>query len=162
MTQLIASNQSYVLSKNGNPVKCDRYLYGFQSKYLASHACSYIKADPKIVSNVRDVTTEMNEYLKQWQIRPDFRNVQMDTSCTMTFVKHEQQTFTLHEVRHKDLLLEPFENDTGLAYIYAIEEETEDGVTYKTQLIEPSDQSDVIINSLGFLVPMWHQYPIIL
>lgn len=152
----------FVIAKNGNPIYCKgnqkKYLYGFQSNYLANHACSFIDSIPEIYCNPLDVSSDVNTNLQKWGLKQKIKDVKVDTEGRVKLNRHFDKSFTINSVRYVDFLSETFEYNNGIALVTEIANETDYDVEYKVQYVEPSPQDEDILESLGFLIPLWRHY----
>lgn len=162
LSQLVIPHKTYILLKDGNPVKTQSHLVGFQSKYLATHATSYIDSLPVLTHNPIDMTAVINANLSRWHLKYRFKNVKMDVNGHIQLVKHTQKAYMLQTISYKDFLCESYENNLGIALVTHIEQEVDSSVVYKAQFVEPAPQDDNVIGALGFLIPLWRQFPLLI
>ena len=162
-SKFFITDKVFLLINKGNPLYCQhknaKYMYAAQSKYLANHMCSFVESSPHVEKNICDVTCQLNENLEKYDLRMKFKNVGLDSNGVVKLKKHAENTYNLQTMRYKDFLLESFEYDVGTVLITEILRETDNNVNYRAQFIEPFIQDENIIESLGFLLPLWGQFP---
>lgn len=161
------SAKTYVLKRGSTTLSVkhadQHYVIGFKSPMIARKVHYNLHPDPvgslRVErSRVIDVTSEIKEGLKDYNISFACDTVHIDTQATLFIPKHlaggpldplNDTGMHLETVDSTDFLMYPFERNVGIIMPYALLEERVHEYLFWSHLIEPCSDYDSFLRGLA-------------